>query len=539
MPNKQVFKTTRTGRGVPAATGKTSEGHKAYSLHPEQTLAELACVGTFHNTYYNSAETQLQTMMSLAEEVSMEWPEFLAKVAVYSRQKAHMKDMPAAFLALLSTKDTNLFNQVFHRVIDNVRMIRGFVQIMRSGMVGRNSLGSAPKKRVQEAIQRLHPTQLLNGSVGNDPSLADVIKLAHPRPVPTQHMTADEMKHAFAWILGKEWNYDHLPRVFKEYEAFKESSDYELPKVNFRLIDGLPTMTDEHWKELGFTMNWTTLRMNLNTLMRHKCLEDKALVAHAAKVLSDPDNVRKSKCFPYQLVTALNYMNEEMPRALTNALQDALEVSVENVPPVPGKVLVTVDISGSMTHAVSGDYRSQTSCLDVACLFGAVVYKGNPDSKVTAFSERLYHPTLNSRDSLATIAKKIKGTGFHGATNWDAAIHWALQEGVKFDAIMWFSDMEANLDSMRAPAKHGYWYDAGSTSAQKLLAEYRRRVNPDVKIITVNLAANEGHAQVEGKFDPNVLQIAGFSDRVFEVISTFVEGGEPGHWVRVINDIEV
>ena len=76
-------------------------------------------------------------------------PAFVAKAAIYARERGHMKDMPALLLAALSTLDPQLFARAFPRVVDNGRMLRTFVQIMRSGAVGRKSLGSRPKAMVE------------------------------------------------------------------------------------------------------------------------------------------------------------------------------------------------------------------------------------------------------------------------------------------------------------------------------------------------------------------------------------------------------
>ncbi len=43
---------------------------------------------------------------------------FLAKLAVYARERAYMKDMPAALLVVLSKRDTELLHCVFDRVVD-------------------------------------------------------------------------------------------------------------------------------------------------------------------------------------------------------------------------------------------------------------------------------------------------------------------------------------------------------------------------------------------------------------------------------------
>lgn len=543
MPNRNVF-ATRAKAKARAATGKTSEGNRAYSLHPEQTLAELACVGTFRGSFYNEAMVQLNTLLSMGAEVD---DEFLAQLALYSRHEGKMKDMPAAFMALLSTRDPKMFRKVFPRVIDNPRMLRGFVQIMRSGAIGRTSLGKAPKRMIQACIQSWKDFMLFNGQAGNDPSLADIIKMVHPKPTGNEWMTPRQMNAAFAYIIGKEYDGGSLPKIFKEYEAFKAGRMDEVPRVNFRFIDGLDNMTDEHWRQLGYSMNWTTARMNLNTLLRHGALDDENLVKHLARLLSDEEKIERSKCFPYQILTAYKSVSENLPMELQEALQDALEASVGNVPMMPGRVLVTVDISGSMTWPVTGycgygygygrKPASATTCMDVAALFGAAILRKNKTAKLTAFSERLYHRRFNPRDSIPTIASKLLGSGSHSTTNWDAAIAWALEEREKFDAIIWVSDMEANIDTVRYGRDYGYY--TGATSAASHIKEYRAKVNKNLKVITMNVTANEGHSQVDGEFDPNVLQISGFSDAVFDVIAGYLEAPEPGYWVKKIKEIEI
>ena len=67
-------------------------------------------------------------------------------------------------------------------MIDNGRMLRNFVQIMRSGAVGRKSLGSRPKRLVQAWLATASDRAILRAAVGQAPSLADVIQMVHPKP---------------------------------------------------------------------------------------------------------------------------------------------------------------------------------------------------------------------------------------------------------------------------------------------------------------------------------------------------------------------
>ena len=90
MANQRIF-SSGCGDG-PVTDEKNEAGGRAYLLPPKQALAQLAATGTFNQTYYSTAERQVEQMLELLKEVDAE---YIAKVAVYSRRQAYMKDMPA------------------------------------------------------------------------------------------------------------------------------------------------------------------------------------------------------------------------------------------------------------------------------------------------------------------------------------------------------------------------------------------------------------------------------------------------------------
>jgi 60 kDa SS-A/Ro ribonucleoprotein len=75
---------------------------------------------------------------------------FLARLAVYSRQRAMMKDIPVALLLALSKRNPALFRQVFDRVVDNGRTLRTLVWFVRSGQFGRKGLADDGGRFVAE-----------------------------------------------------------------------------------------------------------------------------------------------------------------------------------------------------------------------------------------------------------------------------------------------------------------------------------------------------------------------------------------------------
>src|SRR5687768_14319296 len=115
MANINLFQTVK-GMFTPKADRFNEAGGLAYMLSPKAALAQYAATGGLSHTFYADAGEQLEKVLELTREIDAE---FIAKAAVYAREKGFMKDMPALLIAVLSTKDKQLLERVFPRVIDN------------------------------------------------------------------------------------------------------------------------------------------------------------------------------------------------------------------------------------------------------------------------------------------------------------------------------------------------------------------------------------------------------------------------------------
>src|SRR5690348_3870855 len=120
MANKNLFASLKNL--LPRANAHNEAGGRAYRLEPRHALAQLAATGCFNGAYYAEAEDQLATLLGLVGQVDDNL--FLAKLTVYSRERAFLKDMPAALLLVLSRRDPALFHRAFDRVVDNGRLLR-------------------------------------------------------------------------------------------------------------------------------------------------------------------------------------------------------------------------------------------------------------------------------------------------------------------------------------------------------------------------------------------------------------------------------
>lgn len=530
MANKNLFATASKAK---AANTINEAGGRAYAFSPKHALAQYAATGTFNTTYYATADEQLTKVLELANQVD---PVFLAKTAVFARERGYMKDLPALLAAVLASKDVNLLSAIFPRVIDNAKMLRNFTQIVRSGVTGRKSFGSAPKRLARAWFATRSAENVFRASVGNDPSLADVIKLVRPVPKNDNGETDVTRQALYGWLIGREVDATNLPPLVRAYEAFKKGESKDLPDVPFEMLTALP-LDANAWKRIAKNMSWTQLRMNLNTLARHGVFDDKALVAHVAQKLGEANQVRRAKAFPYQLMMAFKASAPGVPDTITNALQKAMEVATENVPEVNGKVYVCPDVSGSMHSPVTGHRKGSTTsvrCIDVAALVAASMVRKNPTAEVIPFSDNVVPlpRRLNPYDSVMTNADFLAKLP-SGGTACSAPLKKLNAEKAKGDLVVYVSDNMSWADYGLGPRGVGH---GRATEMANEWVRFKAR-NPGAKLVLIDL---QPYASTQVHDDVDVLNVGGFSDRVFEIVALFAKG-ELGasHWVDVIRAIEL
>lgn len=517
MANKTLF-TSYRGQTVPPAKARNEAGGKAYHLTPKQALAQYVMTGCLNGTFYAGAEQQLEKVLTYCKHVENQ---FIAQLAIYARQQGYMKDMPALLTAVLATRDSALFSLIFHRVIDNGKMLRNFVQIMRSGQVGRKSLGSCPKKRVQEWLARQSDEQLFRASVGQSPSLADIVKMTHPCP-------AESSREAlYGYLIGQKTEISNLPTVVQQFEAYKRGETDQVPAVPFQMLTAL-SLGQAEWMEIARHAPWQMTRMNLNTFVRHGVFEDHELLQQVAERLQNPELIRKARVFPYQLMVAYLMANQDMPVLIKEALQNALEIAVANVPRLRGKIYVCPDVSGSMSMAVTGHRRGATSvvrCLDVAALLTAAILRANRQAKILPFDTRVHEVRLASHQRIMHNAQYLANFG-GGGTNCSLPLQHLNQKRMNGDLVIYISDNES-------------WADRYRGAGTGMMVEWKsfRQRNPEARLVCLDI---QPYGTVQAAPRQDVLHIGGFSDAVFDVMAAFAEGKlQADYWVNQIEAVKL
>lgn len=504
---------------APVALGRNDEGAPAFRYSAAHALAQYAATGCLNDTFYANAETQLDTVLSLCDDVP---PAFVAKTALWARERGFMKDLPTLLVSWLSVAEPALCDAIFDRVIDDGKMLRNFVQVLRSGHVGRKSLGSMPRRLVRRWFASRTDEQVFRACVGAAPSLADVVKMAHPKP------ETDSRAALYAWLLGKAYDRGALPAIVRQFEDFRSGASCTMPDVPFQLLTSLPLKSAD-WRRIAERATFTQIRMNLNTFLRHGVFTDKRLTATLAKRLMDKSEIARSKVMPYQLMTTWRAAASSMPTMIRDALERALELSTRNVAALDanGKVFVCVDVSGSMHSPVTGRRQGATSvtrCIDVAALVGASVLRRTPDAEVLPFEHRVVDVKLDPDATVHANAAKLAAIG-GGGTSCSEPLAVLNARGARGGLVFYVSDNESWCDPPRSA------YGRGT----EMLAEWEvfKRRNPQAKLVCLDIQPNRTTQALERA---DILNVGGFSDAVFDVIGAFVRATDGARtWVQAID----
>ncbi len=532
MANRSLFRSLLSRFQKTDATNEA--GGSAYQLEVRHALAQLAATGTFGDAFYTTAEEQLETLQRLAAEVD---DEYLAKLALYAREQAAMKDMPAALLVILSLRNTELMHRVFDRVVDNGRMLRNVFQMVRSGQFtradGRRRVGlsSSLQRAFQRWLNEASVSRLLSASIGNNPSLRDILRMARPTPRDNQR------RALFGWLADRDeakWapaTRSDLPVEVQQLEAYRRA---ETEAEQVAVLDGLrgvrwDLLADAArgplvWRQIARLMGHQALRMNLNTLLRHSVFEDAEMVAYVAERLGDEAEVARAGQFPHQYFAAYLHAEGSLPYAVTAALQRAAELACGNVPALAGPVVVGLDVSGSMRNPVtglqSGGVRSRMECVDAAALFASAVLRRNPDSVVIPFDDSAYSVDVDPGDTILSLAEQLRECG-GGGTNCALPFEAANSQlaGRAFAGVILVSDNQSWISST-----------ADANGATGVLSAWNEFVDRQAKLgnrygapklVNLDLAP---YTTVQAPERSDILNVGGFGDSVFETVARFLKG---------------
>ena len=339
----------------------------------------------------------------------------------------------------------------------------------------------------------------------------DLLRLSHPKPATDDHkvlykwIVDDELtgnaKLVEATLALKSASVDQAVAIVREFKVPREALPTEL--LNEAKI----------WEALLEDMPLTAMIRNLGNLS--KCGLLKVGSEAAAKVvaeLTNDERLRKARVHPIALLNALNTYARgagfkgsgkwtPVP-AVVDALDAAFYRSFANVEPSGKRIVVGLDVSGSMAGtAVSG--LAGMECRQAAGAMALVSAATEANVSFVAFDTSAYSLALSARQRLDDVVNVLARTG-GGGTDCSIPMRYALDKKIEADAIVIYTDSET-------------WQ--GSEHPAQSLAKLRNAYGP-VKLVVVAMAGNRYTVGEAG--DPLTLNVVGFDASAPQAIAEFL-----------------
>ncbi len=448
-------------------------GGQAFEQSAKMKLASLLITSFAQDQYYRSAKQSFDELETLLTQVDTE---FAAKAAVYARREMGMRSITHVLAAKLAPFLTGkewakaFYNAIVKRPDDMLEILAVF--FAKEG----NKLPNSIKKGFAQAFDQFDGYQLAKyRGEQRAIKLIDVVNLVHP--VPTQQ-NAKALQALVNGTLRSENTWEAKLTQAGQKAASAEDKAEQKAKA---------------WGDL-----LTTNRLGYFALLRNlRNIAEQApeMIPLALQQLKDRKRIKRSMVLPFRFLTAMDEIRKaklKANRTIQQALVEAFEISVDNVPRFAGKTLVVLDDSGSMTWEGN---RNKPSPIRIGALFAAMLFKSN-DADLMRFSDDASYVNPYAGDAALSIADGLIQRARSGGTNFHAIFANAKNA---YDRIIILSDMQGWVG----------WDHPG-----KAFKRYKRRFNADPFVYSFDL---QGYGSLQFPED-NVFALTGFSDKVFDLM---------------------
>ena len=482
-------------------------------------LRRCLLIGTDQSTYYAGKKELTEDFVTVVRQAIAENPNKVAEEILYASDgRAINNSTPIFALVLLSMGEApeakKAFREIFPQVVRTgshfyewlsyTKSLRGFGKVVRE--VGKTWLS-------REDVKGL-AYQLLKYQQRQGFSHRDALRLFHVNPPTEDH------RQLFEWVvkgweelpaeipspvLAQIWWYEWLKRnPEKTHEAIAQGH------LTHEMTAPVAKMDKQAWQLLFDEMPIGAMLRNLGSLTELGVLraDEPANIDRVQSVLNNKERLRKGRIHPIDVLKALKTYQSggQLGRSqktwnpvarLVDVLEKAVELSFEVVEPT-GKVFMhAVDVSGSMSGGVVDSVG--LSCCEIATTMALVTAKAEKNYIIRGFATDFRDLGITSKDTFSSAVAKASNQNF-GGTDASVAYDWMIKNKFKADVICFWTDSES-------------W--SGYRHPSQALAQYRQKVNPNIKAVYVTLAPyqitlvdpKDPLSWDMGGFDPNTPRV--------------------------------
>jgi 60 kDa SS-A/Ro ribonucleoprotein len=522
-----------------AGQARNSAGGYAWAVDDWVRLDRFLILGSEGGSYYATERALTRANAeATARCIEADGPRAVARIVEISDGGRAAKNDPALLaLAMAAAAEDEATRRAAFAALPQVARIGTHLFHFAAFMQAQRGWGRAARKAVADWYAGLPAGKLAYQAIKYQSrdgwSHRDLLRLAHP-------VAADESQNAvYHWItqgwpgvgdaphpdeaLHLIWAFERAKRATSAEEVAQLIRTYRLPR------EAVPTqwLTERAvWGALLDNMPLTALIRNLATMTRVGLLAPMSeAVDKVSAALADRARLKAARIHPVAVLSALvTYQAGQGARGhgewepvaqVVDALNDAFYAAFANVTPAGRRIVLALDVSGSMGMGAIVGVPGLTPRVGSAAM-----------ALVTAATERRHilvgftsgsYPSrfggtgltplnISPRQRLDDAVRAVSELPF-GGTDCALPMQWALEKGIAADAFVIYTDSET-------------W--AGTIHPSQALQLYRERTGIPARLVVVAMVANE--FSIADPNDAGMLDVVGFDTAAPELISAFARG---------------
>lgn len=480
-------------------------GGTAYGLDERTELYSAVVTTSLSNTFYEKAGERMERIRMLIE---LNEPEFVARLAVYGRQRMHLRSVPlvlAVELAKLQSGNTvvgKTVKQVVQRA-DEITELLAYYQFAntRTGAKKLNKLSKQVQRGLAAAFNTFDEYQFAKYDRVGEVKLKDALFLVHPK-------AANEEQQAI---------FNKIAQGTLETPYTWETALSALGQKKFHSEGQKILAFRAQWEELIFSgkLGYMATLRNLRNMLEYGVSPQ--AMERVCTYLSSREAVATSRQLPFRFLAAyreVKALSSGMAPMVLDALENAVAHSAANIRGFrhDTSICIACDVSGSMQTPISE--KSKVLLYDIGLMLGMLLQSRCAQVQTGMFGDTWKIINMSRKNILGNVQEFYSREGEVGySTNGHKVLEDLIARHQIVDKIMLFTDCQLwNSDPSQSSATaslHARWI------------QYKKMA-PKAKLYLFDLA---GHGQTPVDVRANdVYLIAGWSDKVFDVLTALEEG---------------
>lgn len=236
------------------------------------------------------------------------------------------------------------------------------------------------------------------------------------------------------------------------------------------------------------------------------------------------DGVIDGKQFPFRYYSAIQAIQASRCNhkpLIIDALEECMDIALANYPKLSGKTMCLSDNSGSAWGSLNSEYGTVTVA-EIDNLSSVITAACSDEGYVGKFGDKLCVTPISKRRGVLSQAQEItkhRYSDVGGSTEggiWEFFRN-AINKKEHWDNIFIYSDQQAGHGGLYGTPSHkteykrlGYgcsngWYGDGYVNVFKLVQEYRKKVNPNVNVFSIQTAGYDNVVLPEYAYRTNIM----------------------------------